>query len=437
MPNNEQFEEILADLHERYNVEFKQSMAWEKDSKLIKHILAMANVQGGGSIVIGVAEQNNGLVAEGMQPEHETTYKPDEMKDQVAKYADPEVLFRVHFYPAEDGQRYIFIDVNEFDSIPIVCRQDSSKLNLSAGDIYYRSKRGRPSSAKVNNHNDLREIIERSAIKKIRYFQQIGVTQIITSDSDKFDHEIVAPTEQHQSLFTQIINDIHLTVMLQPLRYQPEAIELKNCKTIIEENSIHSKVKFPVPIVGYLERKTECLGNSYVETGFLYDNGSKNFYRKNQEQIWQMYQSGQFILFNRCGYYFSDKKCLSPTELLVTITKLLRFINRLTNSNSSLQSNLLSGIRLKISLNNVENTALSDRYPYPCGNGETYKFDPVGEYVANIKAIDFDRTFMPEQLANSDAEARHLTQDFLQRFGYVKNLNYFELIQENIDIQGW
>lgn len=437
MSNNEKYEEILTNLHETHNVEFKQSMEWEKDSKLIKHILAMANVQGGGSIVIGVAERDNILVAEGVQPEHERTYKPDEMKDQVARYADPEVVFRVYFYLAEDGQRYIFIDVNEFDSIPVLCRQDSSKLSLSAGDIYYRSKRGRPSSAKVNNHNDLREIIERSAIKKIRYFQQIGVTQIITSDRDKFDQEIVAPLEQHQVLFKQIIDDMHLVVTLQALRYQPEVIELATCKTIIEENRIDSKFAFPVPIVGHFEHKTECWGNSHIETGFLYDDGAGNFYRRNYNQIWQMYQSGQFRLFNRCGHYSSNKKHLSPTELLITITKLFRFINKLINSNSPLQSNLLLGIRLKINLNNVENAALSDRYSYSCENGETYKFNPAGEYLANVKTINVDKTFTVEQLANSDLQAKNTTQYFLQRFAYAKNLNYLELIQENIDIQGW
>ena len=89
--STEELEELLEGADETDALEFKQAMSW--DVGLIKDVLAMANIEDGGRIVIGI--EDGTFTRQGLTTEQIDTYNPDNMKDAVGLFADPFVEFSV------------------------------------------------------------------------------------------------------------------------------------------------------------------------------------------------------------------------------------------------------------------------------------------------------------------------------------------------------
>lgn len=168
----EELEELLQGAQESDGLEFKGGMDWGVG--LIKDILAMSNVQDGGRIVVGIEDET--LVRQGVSQEQLDSFIPDIMMDKVGAFADPHVSFSVDKVPDMAGLHFVVITVAPFDRMPVICAKDGGVKNeLQGGTIYYRSKTGRPKSARVSNANDMRDITERAAIQTMRHFQNLGL----------------------------------------------------------------------------------------------------------------------------------------------------------------------------------------------------------------------------------------------------------------------
>lgn len=166
-----ELEELLQGAQESDSLEFKGAMSW--DNGLIKDILAMANVQDGGRIVIGIEDKT--LTRQGVSQEQLDSFVPDIMMDRVGVFADPHVSFTVDKVPDEAGLHFVVITVAPFARTPVICAKDGAGNELQGGAIYYRSKTRRPQSARVGNANDMRDIIERAVIQTMRHFQNLGL----------------------------------------------------------------------------------------------------------------------------------------------------------------------------------------------------------------------------------------------------------------------
>ena len=95
-----EFAEIVALGHERTGVEFKASgpLNARKSpgifvAQVVRAILGMANRRDGGSVVIGVEDNDGSLNPVGVAPNELATWKYDRLADQVANYADPDINF--------------------------------------------------------------------------------------------------------------------------------------------------------------------------------------------------------------------------------------------------------------------------------------------------------------------------------------------------------
>jgi predicted HTH transcriptional regulator len=154
-------------------LDFKGPIEWSAQL-FAKDILAMANVEDGGLIIVGVEETADGkFVRRGISAEQKATFQIDTMRDQVAPYADPHVRFMVEFEKDSTGLEYAIISVEEFSEVPTICRKDSADTNV--GNVYFRSHSGRPASARVSNVNDMRAILDRSAVKLMKRLQRLGL----------------------------------------------------------------------------------------------------------------------------------------------------------------------------------------------------------------------------------------------------------------------
>jgi predicted HTH transcriptional regulator len=167
--NSQDLEAILDGAEETDVLEFKGAVAWDRNL-FVKDILAMANVVDGGRIIVGVKDgtfERQGLTAEQL-----ASYKIDEMRDGVAPFADPRVVFRIEVAVDLAGLSFVIIEIFPFDEIPVICRRDGS--DVRAGTVYFRSRTRRPQSAAVANSADMRDMVERAAALSARRLRRIG-----------------------------------------------------------------------------------------------------------------------------------------------------------------------------------------------------------------------------------------------------------------------
>ena len=154
---------------ERRSMEFKESAPW-KDLRcvLTRAIMAMANLKGGGTIIVGIKE-GPGRTTEhvGMRREDFDTYNPDDIASFVNEYAEPSVSVVPHKIVSH-GKRYVVLDVEEFDEVPIVCKKDGRKScrnHLRRGSVYHRPRRKVESTDRFD-YADMREPVSLAATKQ-------------------------------------------------------------------------------------------------------------------------------------------------------------------------------------------------------------------------------------------------------------------------------
>lgn len=169
-----ELEEKLEAGAETPTLDFKGPCDWTAVT-FAKDILALSNVQDGGYIIVGVEElANNTFARKGVAPGQRDTFKADEMRDQLSSYADPHVKFFVEFVKDKGGLEYVAIKVLPFDEVPAICGRDSADTRKAT--IYYRNRDRRVESAAVSNAFDLRDIVERAAVKMMQRMRGLGLT---------------------------------------------------------------------------------------------------------------------------------------------------------------------------------------------------------------------------------------------------------------------
>ena len=160
---------VAAGDTERRNMEFKKSMPW-KDLKcvLTRTIMAMANLKGGGTVIIGIGEgQGKTTDYAGMSREDFDTYNPDDIASFVNEYAEPSVTVVAHKITSHE-KYYVVLDIEEFDEVPIVCKKDGRKTcknHLRRGSIYHRPRRKVESTDRFD-YADMRELVSLAVAKQ-------------------------------------------------------------------------------------------------------------------------------------------------------------------------------------------------------------------------------------------------------------------------------
>ena len=162
-------EALLNGAGETDALDFKAAGTWDR-KLFVKDILAMANVIDGGRIVVGV--EDGTWARQGLTAEQAATYKIDEMRDGIAPFADPRVVFRIDVVQDAAGMSFAVIEVSPFEDVPVICARDGH--DVKAGTVYFRSRRRRAESAPVSNSADMRDLVERAAALSARRLRRIG-----------------------------------------------------------------------------------------------------------------------------------------------------------------------------------------------------------------------------------------------------------------------
>src|SRR4051794_26762283 len=102
--------------HELPDVEFKGPGNGRDNplfGRVVRAAMAMANRRGGGTVIIGVAEEQTGLNFKGLTPEELATWKYESIADGLNKHASPHIEFDRYEYEHE-GNTFLVLDIHEF-----------------------------------------------------------------------------------------------------------------------------------------------------------------------------------------------------------------------------------------------------------------------------------------------------------------------------------
>jgi predicted HTH transcriptional regulator len=170
-----ELEELLEGGIETPYIDYKGPCEWNINT-FAKDILAMANIEGGGRLIIGVAEKGVEYERVGMSATQIVTFNYDIMRDQFASYASPHVKFSIAFPQDKNGLIFVIITIDEFDEIPVICIKPNDRAGTKAPAIYYRNTDKKVESGQISNYHDLRNLIERSAVKIRERWRQLGLS---------------------------------------------------------------------------------------------------------------------------------------------------------------------------------------------------------------------------------------------------------------------
>ena len=151
--------------------DYKRAESWKKCKfKLTKDILAMTNIQDGGTLIIGVSQQDtNEFEYTGFKnPEDLKDYDVTKIADFVNKYANPEVNIEV-IIDEYEGEKYVFIIVKEFKNVPVICKRNSSNEELKISQIYIRTDSAKSvpiRSQEIDSVAEMRGLIDLALAKQ-------------------------------------------------------------------------------------------------------------------------------------------------------------------------------------------------------------------------------------------------------------------------------
>jgi predicted HTH transcriptional regulator len=165
---------------ESQSVDFKESAPWPiLQHKIIRTVLAMANLRDGGILVIGASESGERWDLTGIAGQHLATYDVDDIVDSIHRFASPSVSVSIVLVPYHNGRNFLTIQAFEFAETPIVCRRDGPPgSGLKQGAVYVRPA-GVARTTEVRSAEQMHDLLELAAEKRARRIletaQRIGM----------------------------------------------------------------------------------------------------------------------------------------------------------------------------------------------------------------------------------------------------------------------
>jgi predicted HTH transcriptional regulator len=202
----QEIDELFALGHETQRVEFKPAGPRTDHllrARVVRAAMAMANRRNGGQIIVGSEDHGQNIVPVGLNDDQLMTWTNDHVSDLFSCYADPSIQFQLESIEHR-GMNIVVIHVDEFDKIPVHVRGlirltgvSYSKRALATFAVYVRS-RGKPESAEVSTHEDMRALLDLATDKAMAKWVMSNVKAglllrgelRIGSDDDNFETQL-------------------------------------------------------------------------------------------------------------------------------------------------------------------------------------------------------------------------------------------------------
>jgi hypothetical protein len=155
--------EVIRRGFESKDIDYKGPMAWDERGnrkgccELVKDILAMGNI-GGGYLVIGVAEKDEGFEWVGLTGAELATFDTTRVNQFLQNYADPPINCKV-VKVSVDEKTYVVVEVPGFADTPHICQKDYPGVLVTPA-LYVRTDNNE--SAQLKSSSDFRNLVEQS-----------------------------------------------------------------------------------------------------------------------------------------------------------------------------------------------------------------------------------------------------------------------------------
>jgi hypothetical protein len=172
-PLRKRAEFVLDRCEETQAVDFKESAPWESLRwKLLRTIMAMGNLRGGGVIVIGASERQRVWDLSGVSTSDLATYDPDIVRAAIDEYVSPPATVEIATHDHVSDRTFLVIRIQEFDEAPFVCKKNSPdgvqrNDTLASGTVYIRPP-GKPRTSRVMTAAEMHDLLELAADKRAR-----------------------------------------------------------------------------------------------------------------------------------------------------------------------------------------------------------------------------------------------------------------------------
>jgi schlafen family protein len=233
----------LGRCQEQQWLDFKESQPWPVlKLKLIRTIMAMANLRDGGLILIGISERDETWKLTGISTQHLSTYDFDDILDQVNSYGSPEVGLDVVTHRSEDDKIYLALAVHQFRETPVVCKRGTpagvvAKEQMRPGDFFIRPA-GKPRTERVSDAHRLHELLELAAIARARRMLEVGNRVGFVSPEaakSKFAQEISSIS----NIPVPVTKQPYWRVIIRPDSYKEELIKSRSqILDIVQKNHV-------------------------------------------------------------------------------------------------------------------------------------------------------------------------------------------------------
>ena len=162
-------------------------------AELVRDMMAMANSDRPGWILLGIAEGEAGeWLYEGLSAAQSASFDPSDIGKKVKRLADPEVKFSVHRVKVR-GKLYVAIRVEPFQTMPHICRASSGTV-VEEGAIYVRNEACETS--KITTAEQTRSLIERAT--QAHADSIVGRIAELITQSGRLAPSAVAPEPETQ-----------------------------------------------------------------------------------------------------------------------------------------------------------------------------------------------------------------------------------------------
>ena len=269
---------------EKEDLEFKSGMGWsELRPKLVKTALAMANLQGGGYIIIGVKKNVDGD-AHGMDPMPQSvsdTYSPDDVSEYLNAHADPDIDVEVVQFE-HGGKHVVAIQVHEFKDVPVICKKGIDG-HARRGTVYCRS--AKPETVPANA-GIMRKIIEMAVDKGIKnQIKRVESYGEPLARGDPFSEEAEEEMKAKAQLVMSAIKERgYWEVEIRPAAYRRDRHTLDSLRRALAESQVRHR-GWPYPRVagngGSTYNMARCV-ESWTRWGEF-------------AEVFRFYRSGRFV----------------------------------------------------------------------------------------------------------------------------------------------
>ncbi len=179
------------------HIEYKRDVDFTSlQFRFVKTAMAMANLRDGGTIIVGVSQDmQRQFVADGITAANQATFVQETVYEFVNRYASPPVELRV-LAISHNGKRFIVIDVQPFERIPVVCSRNSPNGTapsdeLREGDFFVRVGSPQVGTQRVKSAAMMHEVLEFAVIRRLSEVQRIQRGAASSGTSQKtFDDEV-------------------------------------------------------------------------------------------------------------------------------------------------------------------------------------------------------------------------------------------------------